>query len=468
MYFTFSLIAIVILSAIFTNRFLNQLGIPTLFFFLFLGLFFGADGIFKVDFSNYELTKELASLALGFIIFFGGFCTKWKLAKNIFPQAVVLSTLGVLFTAFIVGIFCNFVLKFPILEGFLFGALICSTDAASVFSILKSKKIFLKEHTVPLLELESSSNDPMSYVLVVLFLGLMQGQSVEFVFILFIKQILFGILTGIIVAKCALYVFQRTKIITDGNDSLFVISIILITYLLPQIYNGNPFLAVYFLGICLGNAQIENKPLMMAFFDNLTKLAQIGIFFTLGLLASPRIVYEIFPIGFFMFLFLTFIARPIVIFILLHFFKSSIGQKVVVSISGLRGVASIVFAIIATNSNINLEYDLFHLIFLISVLSIAIQGLLLPIVAKRIKMIDDSVDIKKTFNDYQEECAIKFIRITVPRKHDWINKKISDINIPNGSVILYIKRNGYKILPTKSTRIKEFDRITLTTPIEYL
>lgn len=468
MIFVILLSAIVILSAIFTNRFLKELGIPTLLFFLCLGLFFNADSFIKVNYSNYEQTKDLASLALSFVIFYGGFCTKWKTAKPALAKSVILSTLGVFFTAFSVGLFCHYILKISWLESFLFGSIIGSTDAASVFSILRSKNLHLKENTGPLLKLESGSNDPMSYVLVVLVLTLMQGQNVGFVFLLFIKQIIFGILTGVVVAKIAIYIFQKTRIIIDGNDSLFVIAIVLMSYVLPYFYDGNPFLATYFLGIILGNSDIDNKKSMMAFFDSVTKLAQIGIFFTLGLLASPKMILEVLLIGCIIFLFLTFIARPIVVFSLLYPFKTSLGQNLLVAWAGLRGVASIVFAIIAMDSGISFENNLFHLVFLISVLSVAFQGTFLPWMAKKTNMIDVNIDIKKTFNDYQEECAIKFMRLTVPAKHQWVGKKISEISFPDGSLALYIKREGSRILPKESTRIKSGDRITLTVPLEDL
>ena len=468
MVYVLALSSIVILSAIFTNRFLSALGIPALFFFLCLGLLFGSDGLFKIDYSDFELTKEISSIALGFIIFYGGFCTKWKTAKPALYQSIILSTFGVLFTAIAVGLFCYYALKLPLLESFLFGSVIGSTDAASVFSILKSKKLHLKEHTAPLLELESGSNDPMSYILVVLALTLMQGESPEFVFWLFLKQMILGILTGVFVAKCAIYIFQKTKVVTDGNDSLFVISLVLASYLLPMIYDGNPFLAVYFFGIILGNSRIDNKISMMNFFDSLTKLAQIGIFFILGLLATPTKLPDVLNSGVLIFLFLTLVARPIVVFILLSPFKSSVGQKILVAWAGLRGVASIVFAIIAMDSNVELDYDLFHLVFLISVLSVAFQGTILPWIARVSDMIDEKIDIRKTFNDYQEECAVKFMRVTVPLKHQWIGKKISEISFPESSLVLYIKRDGKRILPQNSTKIKEGDRITLTMIMEEL
>lgn len=464
MLFILILCSSVILLAIFSNKFLDALGIPALLFFMCLGMLFGTDGIFKISFADFANTKDIASLALGFIIFYGGFCTKWTTAKPIIAKAAVLSTAGVFLTAVLTSVFCHFVLELSFLESFLIGAVISSTDAASVFSILKAKNLHLKENTAPLLEIESGSNDPMSYVLVILAITLMQDQSSGFVIALFFKQMIFGILIGVLVAKISIYIYEKTSIITDENGSLFIIALVLLSYLLPFFCDGNPFLAVYFLGIILGNANILNKVPMMHFFDGITKLAQIGIFFTLGLLAFPREVPSILLTGMLIFLFLTFIARPAAVFLLLSFFKSGINQCLLVSWAGLRGVASIVFAIIAMDSGITLHYDLFHLVFLISILSVAIQGTFLPLAAKMTNMIDPHVDIKKTFNDYEEECAVKLLRITVPKNHEWVGKPIRCVEFPQKSLAVLIKRKQERIIPKNSTVIQAGDNITLSLP----
>ncbi len=464
MLFILILCSSVILLAIFSNKFLDALGIPALLFFMCLGMLFGTDGIFKISFADFANTKDIASLALGFIIFYGGFCTKWTTAKPIIAKAAVLSTAGVFLTAVLTSVFCHFVLELSFLESFLIGAVISSTDAASVFSILKAKNLHLKENTAPLLEIESGSNDPMSYVLVILAITLMQNQSSGFVIALFFKQMIFGILIGVLVAKISIYIYEKTSIITDENGSLFIIALVLLSYLLPFFCDGNPFLAVYFLGIILGNANILNKVPMMHFFDGITKLAQIGIFFTLGLLAFPREVPSILLTGMLIFLFLTFIARPAAVFLLLSFFKSGINQCLLVSWAGLRGVASIVFAIIAMDSGITLHYDLFHLVFLISILSVAIQGTFLPLAAKMTNMIDPHTDIKKIFNDYEEECAVKLLRITVPKNHEWVGKPIRCVEFPQKSLAVLIKRKQERIIPKNSTVIQAGDNITLSLP----
>lgn len=467
MVFLLILCAVVIFSAIFTNKFLNTLGIPALLFFMCLGILFGSDGIFKIDYADFTTTKDLCSIALGFIIFYGGFCTKWQTAKPIIAKASILSTLGVLGTALLTCVFCHFILNLNFLESFLVGSVISSTDAASVFSILRAKKLNLKDHTAPLLEIESGSNDPMSYVLVILAITLLQGQSAGFVFVLFLKQMILGILTGIVIAKAAIFVFEKTKIVTEGNDTLFIIALVLAGYALPELYSGNPFLSVYFLGIILGNAKIPNKSSMMNFFDGITKLAQIGIFFILGLLAFPREVPQILLTGTLIFLFITFVARPIVIFALLMPFKSSINQCLLVSWAGLRGVASIVFAIIAADSGITLHYDLFHLVFLISILSVAFQGTLLPWVSQKTDMLDEFSDVTKTFNDYQEESAIKLLRIKIPKGHEWIGKEVRNISFPEKALLLLIRRGKERIAPKGYTVIQEGDNLTMSLPLTH-
>ena len=167
--------AIVILACVLCNRLSNKLGVPTLLAFILLGMFFGCDGVVKIPFENYTLAQNICSVALIFIMFYGGFGTNWAQARPVAVKATVLSSLGTLGTAGLVGLFCWKVLGLEMLLGFLLGAVIASTDAASVFSILRSKHLDLKEGTASLLEVESGSNDPFSYMLTVILLSLMSG-----------------------------------------------------------------------------------------------------------------------------------------------------------------------------------------------------------------------------------------------------------------------------------------------------
>ena len=254
--------------------------------FIGLGMLFGSDGIFKIPFDNYLAMEQIATVALIFIIFYGGFGTKWSTAKPVVVKATMLSTLGVVLTAFLVGIFAHYLLGMSMISSFLLGAVISSTDAASVFSILRSKKLNLKEGTASLLELESGSNDPASYMLTIIVLNIMLGDfSVgSFIYMLF-AQVTYGLAFGALISYIALKVIQKVELSSGGMKMIFVVAIALFSYALPSYFGGNGFLSAYIVGIVLGNTQIEDKKSLVHFFDGITDLMQMVLFFLLGLLA---------------------------------------------------------------------------------------------------------------------------------------------------------------------------------------
>ena len=459
------LCACVLLSCLIASRFSDKFGMPALLLFMALGMLFGSDGLLKISFDNYDVTEKICNIALIFIMFYGGFGTKWSVAKPVAKKSIFLSTVGVVITAALTSLFCIYILKFDILESFLIGSVISSTDAASVFSILRSKNLSLKDGTASMLEIESGSNDPAAYMFTIIILKAMNGSNnfSEIGYMLF-SQIVFGVLIGLIVAKLGIYMIQRTKVVADGLESIFMITLVLISYSLSGYIGGNGYLSVYLTGIILGNSKIKNKIVLVHFFDGVTGLAQILIFFLLGLLSFPHKLPEIIIPSILIALFLTFIARPISVFSILLPFKSSINQCLLVSWSGLRGAASIVFAIMAIAEGITIKHDLFHIVFMISLLSVAIQGSLLPNVARKLNMVDEESDVKKTFNDYQEKSSMTLMRIFIPEGHAWENKTIEKAGIPNDSLALIIKREGETIIPKGDTVIKANDSVVLSIP----
>ena len=171
--FALLVVAIIILVCIAGSRLSGRLGVPTLFIFIMLGMLFGSDGIFKIPFGNFALAEQVCSVALIFIMFYGGFGTRWSEAKPVAGRSILLSSAGVVLTALLTGLFCHLVLKMALMEGMLLGAVLGSTDAASVFSILRSRKLNLKYGTASMLELESGSNDPFAYMMTVILLSAM-------------------------------------------------------------------------------------------------------------------------------------------------------------------------------------------------------------------------------------------------------------------------------------------------------
>lgn len=456
---------IVMIAAILCNKLSHKIGVPMLLLFILLGMLFGSDGLFKIPFDNYTFAEDICSVALIFIIFYGGFGTNWREARSIAGKSILLSSAGVILTACFTGLFCRLALGFDWLESFLVGSVISSTDAASVFSILRSKKLALKNHTASLLEMESGSNDPFSYMLTIIVLSLMESdlQMGSFAYLLF-AQIVYGLIAGVLIALAAVWFLQRFNFPTAGFDTLFVVAVALLAYALPSAIGGNGYLSAYIAGIIMGNMTIGNKPTLVHFFDGATSLMQVSIFFLLGLLCTPSQIPSILPPSLLITVFLTCIARPLAVFAILTPCRCPLNQQLLVSWSGLRGAASIVFAIMATVSPAYTRNDVFHIVFCVVLLSIAFQGTLLPLAARKLDMIDENANVLKTFNDYQELNDIQFIQLTVNRSHPWTRRPLKELDMPPDTLIIMLLRRQQIIIPKGDAVLQAGDRIVLSAP----
>ena len=455
--------SIIIFACVIFNKVSDKLGIPMLLAFILLGMFFGSDGIVDIYFHNYDLTEKACSTALLFVMFYGGFGTNWREARPIAKKAVFLSSLGTIITATLVGLFCHYALHFPLMEGLLIGSVLSSTDAASVFSILKSRKLNLKHNTASLLELESGSNDPFAYMLTIIILTLTKGEMTggQIAYMVF-AQLFFGALAGVAMACFALVFLKRVNLPSAEIDTIFILSIAISAYAIPTMIGGNGYLSVYICGIILGNKKLENKTQTVHFFDALTGLAQMFLFFILGLLSFPSQFPKVFIPAVLIALFLTFIARPVAVFLILAPFKSKIPQQLLVSWSGLRGVASIVFAILAVINHTEAGMDVFNIVFLIVLFSILIQGSLLPFIAGKLNMTDSHVNVMKTFTDYTDEIPVQFIEFQMFKDHPWVGKSISEISLPPDSLLVLILRGEKRIIPDGTTKIHDNDILILS------
>lgn len=457
------LVAAVILLCLSLNKMSNKLGIPMLLAYILLGMMFGTDGILKIPFDNFTIAEEICTVSLIFIMFYGGFGTNWKQAKPVAGKAVLLSTVGVILTAVTTGAFCHFILKMDFWESMLIGSVISSTDAASVFSILRSKRLNLKNNTASMLEVESGSNDPCSYMLTVIILTIMSGElSGSSLVVMILSQIIFGILVGVVVALAAAFILKKVNFATDGFDTIFVFSMALVSYAGASMINGNGYLAAYIAGIILGNTPLHHKKSLVHFFDGITGLMQMLIFFLLGLLAYPSQLPKILPIALAIAVFLTFVARPVSVFAILMPFRCPVKQQLLVSWAGLRGAASIVFAIMATVSPAYTKNDLFHIVIFIVLFSISIQGTLLGLVAKKLAMIDENGNVMKTFSDYSDEMPVEFVKISIKAGHPWENRKIKDLTSLPDLLLVLILRGEERIIPNGNTVVLAGDKIVLS------
>lgn len=455
------LMAAVIVVCVISNRISSKLGMPMLLGFIVLGMIFGADGIFRIAFNDYALSRQVCSIALIFIMFYGGFGTKWSQAKPIAAKAILLSSAGTVVTAALVGLFCWLVLGVSVWESFLIGSVISSTDAASVFSILRSKRLGLKYQTASLLEVESGSNDPVAYMLTMICLSLMRGDLSGGAFAwMLVAQVLFGVALGIAVAWLAKWMLRRLRP-SDGMDSVFLVAVALAAYALPAMIGGNGYLSVYITGIILGNSRLHNKTALVNFFDGTTGLMQMLLFFLLGLLSFPSQLPQVALLSLGIAVFLTFVARPLAVTVLLKPLGCKWRQIGLVSWSGMRGAASIVFAIMAVTDPAVTEHDIFHIVFFIVLFSILLQGTLLAPMAKKIGMTDGS-DVMKTFTDYADMLPVGFIRVRMPEGHPWENQHICDLQLPPDLIAVLVLRGEKRITPNGRTQLQPGDELILS------
>ena len=454
------LVGTVILICILMNRWVEKLAVPSLLVFIALGMCFGENGLLHIQFDDYAAVNTICSVSLIFIMFYGGFGTNLTAARPVAVQSVVLSTLGVACTAGSVAVFVHLVLKLSWAESLLIGSVISSTDAASVFNILRSKKLALKYHTDSLLEIESGSNDPISYMLTTVAVGIMGGQDV-FIPLLLVQQIAIGALGGLLLGKLAIWSLRRGMFPSEQSQTIFVFAVVILSYALPTVLGGNGYLSSYLCGIYMGSTKLPQKRNLVHFFDVVTDVAQVLIFFLLGLLVTPVELPSVLLPALAIMVFLTFLARPAVVSVLMLPFRPSPAQVGVVSWAGLRGVASIVFAIMAVLQGAETRYNLFNLVFCIVLLSISLQGSLLPRVSAKLHMIDHTADVSKTFNDYQEESDIDFIKIHLDKNHPWNGKTLKELPLPSDLLVVMIARREETIVPNGSTVLLPGDLLVL-------
>lgn len=456
------LIATVLLICIFSDRLSGKIGVPALLLFIGIGILFGTDGILKIPFEDYGFASAVCEVALIIIMFTGGFAVKWDTARPVVVKSCLLSTLGVVITAAVTMLFCRLVLNIPWSESFLLGAVISSTDAASVFSVLRSRRLNLKNGLAPLLEVESGSNDPFSYMLTAIALALLKGQGAGFVWYLVFSQIVFGVLGGVLVGLTAVFIAKRVKTSSDGFEVILFLASSLLAYALPALLNGNGYLAVYIAGVIMGNTDIPKKREAVTFLNGITGLAQIAVFFMLGLLCTPSTFHESIIPSLLIYLCLTLLSRPAAVLLLCG--RSSVKERTFISFAGLRGASSIVFAIMATVDSIHTQSNIFNIVFCVCLLSMVGQGSLLPFAAKKLRLIDDNSDVLKTFNDYKEESSITMMRMFIPPEHPWADKRLSEVTLPTGSLAVMIKRGEENIIPKGSTVIRAEDSVVLSVP----
>ena len=279
-----------------------------------------------------------------------------------------------------------------------------------------------------------------------------------------LRQIIFGLIIGFLLAKGTVYILRHSNFEVEGFYTIFVTAVAILSYSFSEFLGGNGYLSVYIAGIIIGNSKIPRKKSMFHFFDGVSWIMQIALFFMLGLLSFPSRLPHVTVTAVSISLFMILIARPLATFIILSPFKFTIKEKLFISWVGLRGAASVVFAIFAVTYGVNIENDIFHIIFFIALFSVAIQGTLIPKVASLLDLVDteDEGSVLRTFTDYTGEINTDLLEVNITKDSQWIDKMIMDANIPEEILIVMIKRDNKILVPKGSTLIKGGDTLVLS------
>lgn len=463
--------AILLILCVFASKATGKMGIPTLVVFLAIGMLAGSEGIGGIHFDNAASAQSLGIIALSFILFSGGLDTKWSSIKPVIKSGIALSTIGVLLTCVLMGAFIYYILGFGLLESFLIGAIISSTDAGAVFTVLRSKNVHLKGNLKPLLELESGSNDPMAVFLTTAILQLMQlsgNFTIWEVIPLFVQQMALGAFMGFILGKGFVWIFTKLKIEIEGLYLVLSIALVMFIYSTTQILNGNGFLAVYVAGVVLGNHTYILKKSLTLMHDGISWLMQSAMFLTLGLLIYPSKVISVTGHGVLIASFMILFARPISIFFTMASSKFSLREKLLVSWVGLRGSVPIIMATYPLVAGIDRADLIFNLVFFVALISLVVQGTSISFVSKLLKVNDPYERGNQHFPSTPGQLK-DIVTIDIPPHSPVVGKNIVELHLSDQRILIVaIERSEQVIIPRGSTTIEGNDKISIMADDESL
>ena len=463
--------ALLLLVSVFAGKVAYRFGAPALLLFLGVGMLFG---LRLISFNSAPVAQFVGMVALCIILFSGGMDTRYRAIRPVIGPGVVLATVGVALTALIVAGFvyvvapwCNAEMSF--LLALLFAATMSSTDSASVFSILRSRRQGLSENLKPLLELESGSNDPMAYILTILLVGLLTpGESMGFgtSLLLFVVGMTLGVVAGYAFGRLAVWTINRINIENQSLYAVLLLAFVFLTFSVTDLIRGNGYLAVYVAGLVVGNYPIVHKKTLGTFFDGFTWLFQVILFVTLGLLVNidELLQPEVLLLGGLTGLFKILVARPAAVFLsLLPFRKFTTRARLYVSWVGLRGAVPIIFATYPVVAGVEDSSLLFNIVFFVTLLSLVVQGTTVSLMAEwlglaypeRERIFNDEV-MNRMLDDATTELTVTEAMLE-PGHH------LRDIVLPAATLVVMVARDGTFFVPKGNSVLRVGDKLLVVT-----
>lgn len=455
-------------------------GLPLLLIFLLVGMAFGSDGL-GIQFSDMATAQFIGMIALCIILFSGGMGTRISAIRPVIVPGLMLSTIGVLLTALLTGLFIWWLsgmswtnIHFALLPSLLLASTMSSTDSASVFGILGSQKISLRNNLRPMLELESGSNDPMAYMLTIILIDALtidNSMSVGNILMQLGLQFGVGAAGGYVMGKFTLWLISVYRRIGGRSDrsedpsqatsmiSVLMTGCIFLTFALTNDLSGNGYLAVYIAGIVIGNATLPGHRGISKFLDGMTWLAQIVVFLMLGLLVNPREMLGVAAVSVLIGLFMIVIGRPLSVFLTLApFRKISMKSKLFVSWVGLRGAVPIIFATYPVVAHVDGAGQIFNIVFFVTLISLLVQGTTVLSSARRLRLVNSQPDEDDDFGvELADELPTSLQTITLTEADLADGDTLRDMHIAAGSLVMMIRRGNRHIVPNGKVRLQPGD-----------
>lgn len=453
--------SVLLLISVLASKVSDRFGVPALLLFLILGMLAGSDGPGGIYFDDPARAQFIGVIALVLILFAGGLDTEWKHVRPVLKEGLLLSTLGVFITALIVGLFVSVLFGFSLVGGLLLGSIVSSTDAAAVFSVLRSKGIGLKGHLKPLLELESGSNDPMAIFLTVGLIQLItQPESSPAGLIgLFALQMLVGAVVGYGMGRAMLFLVNHLKLGYEGLYPVLTLSLVFLTFGLTDVVGGSGFLAVYLAGIVLSHHDFIHKKSLLRFHDGLAWIMQIAMFLTLGLLVFPSRLVPIIDTGLLIAGCLMIIARPLSVFLSLLLSTLSWQEKTFVSWVGLRGAVPIILATFPLLARVPQADLIFNAVFFVVLTSVLLQGTSIPLAARWLGVDAPAIPKRVYPIEYTPMGGLKgeLQELPIPPDSNMVGKAIVELGLPNDFLVILIARDKDFMLPSGGTVLQSGD-----------
>jgi cell volume regulation protein A len=456
-----SLLALGIAATLLAGR----LRVPGLVLFLVLGMAIGSDGLGLIEFgateSDVELARTIGIIALTLILFEGGLAAGWSEVRPVLRGALPLATVGTLVTALVTGLSAHLLFDLTVLEGLLLGSVIASTDSAAIFSVLRGSSV--KRRVARTLEAESGFNDPIAVLLVLGFIAWIQGPDYGLadMAVLVVEQLSIGALAGFAIGGAAVAAFRRVRFATTGLYPVASIATAAIAYGAADQLGGSGFLAVYMTGLSLGSARIPARRTIDDFHAGLAWVAQIALFFTLGLLVFPSELGEVARDGLLLALVLTLVARPIATLLSTAPAGYSAREMTLVSWAGLRGALPVVFATFPVIEGIPKAELFFNLVFFVVIVSALAQGATINPLARLLGLTSAREAVPPPVMEVGtiRRLGAEVLEFPVRAGDALVGRLVNELGIPRDALVNIIVRDDEALLPRGSTEVAAGDRL---------